>query len=105
MHEEVPAGGVEVQVDDSLPTQYTARTGERIILASADEAAARFPAMAQITQVLGVRSLASLPLLVEGRGLGGFVAPRTAGHGFTPEGLRLLGRPAPQNAPGRPTPR
>ncbi|HEY4631770.1 MAG TPA: SpoIIE family protein phosphatase [Blastococcus sp.] len=89
-HEEVPAGGVEIEVDDSLPTQYTARTGERILLASADEAAARFPAMAQITQVLGVRSLASLPLLVEGRVLGSFVATWTTDHVFTQEDLGLL---------------
>src|SRR4051812_5127089 len=51
-HEELPAGGVEIELDDTLPTQFTARTGERVLLASAGEGAERFPAMTQITEVL-----------------------------------------------------
>jgi PAS domain S-box-containing protein len=89
-HELIPVGGVEIELDDSLPTQRTARTGERILLASADEAAARFPAMAQITEVLGIRSLASLPLVVEGRVLGSFVATWSTDHHFSDEDLALL---------------
>jgi PAS domain S-box-containing protein len=89
-HEPVPAGGVEIEIDDALPTQYTARTGERLLLADAEEAAARFPAMAQITEVLGVHALAALPLRVEGRLLGSFVAYWTTDHVFTDEDLELL---------------
>ncbi|MCW2579439.1 MAG: hypothetical protein JWR82_1040, partial [Blastococcus sp.] len=88
--EPVPAGGVEIELDDTLPTQVTARTGERILLSSAAEAAERFPAMAQITEVLGIRSLASLPLVVEGRVLGSFVATWSTDHPFSGEDLALL---------------
>ncbi|MGY1805053.1 SpoIIE family protein phosphatase [Blastococcus sp. SYSU D00922] len=90
LHEPIPVGGVAVELDDALPTQYTARTGERILLASAAEGAARFPAMAQVTEVLGIRSLASLPLVVEGRVLGSFVATWATDHEFTDEDLELL---------------
>jgi PAS domain S-box-containing protein len=89
-HELVPVGGVEIELDDSLPTQLTARTGERILLASAAEAQARFPAMQQITEILGIRSLASLPLMVEGRVLGSFVATWSTDHTFTDEDVALL---------------
>jgi PAS domain S-box-containing protein len=89
-HEAVPAGGVVIELDDSLPTQFTARTGERALLSSAAEAAARFPAMAQITEILGVRSLASLPLMVEGRVLGSFVATWNTDHEFSDDDLELL---------------
>jgi PAS domain S-box-containing protein len=89
-HEQVPAGGVEIQVDDALPTQYTARTGERVLLATAEEGAARFPQMADITRVLGVRALASLPLRVEDRLLGSFVATWSTDHEFAPEDVALL---------------
>jgi PAS domain S-box-containing protein len=88
--EPVPVDGVEIELDDSLPTQYTARTGERVLLSSAEEGAARFPGMAQITEVLGIRSLASVPLMVEGRVLGSFVATWTTDHEFTDEDLALL---------------
>ena len=50
-----------------------ARTGEAVLLPNASEAAARFPAMAEVTEILGIQALASLPLLVEGRLLGSFV--------------------------------
>jgi PAS domain S-box-containing protein len=88
--EPVPEGGVVIELDDTLPTQYTARTGERVLLASADEGAQRFPAMARITEVLGIRSLASLPLVVEGRVLGSFVATWTTDHRFSDEDVELL---------------
>ncbi|MFD2092721.1 SpoIIE family protein phosphatase [Blastococcus deserti] len=89
-HEEVPVEGVVVELDDSLPTQYTARTGERVLLASAGEAAARFPRMAEITERLGVHALASLPLRVEGRVLGSFVAVWSTEHSFSDEDVELL---------------
>ena len=89
-HEELPVGGVEIELDDALPTQFTARTGERVLLASAEEGAERFPAMTQITEILGVRSLASLPLVVEGRVLGSFVATWNTDHPFTDEDIELL---------------
>ncbi|MBN1095255.1 SpoIIE family protein phosphatase [Blastococcus sp. TML/C7B] len=87
---EVPSGGVLVDLDDALPTQYTARTGERVVLSSVEEGIARFPAMAPWTEVLGLRALASLPLVVEGRLLGSFVAYWTTDHAFDAEELRLL---------------
>jgi PAS domain S-box-containing protein len=90
IHEEVPLDGVEVPLDDVLPTQYTARTGEQVLLPTAAEAAERFPAMQQLNDVLGIRSLASLPLRVEGRVLGSFVAYWTSDHTFTDEDLGLL---------------
>ncbi|MCW2701817.1 MAG: hypothetical protein JWQ45_3352 [Blastococcus sp.] len=89
-HEQVPIGGVAIGLDDALPTQYTARTGERVLLPSAEEAAARFPAMAQITEILGVRALAALPLRVEDRLLGSFVATWSTDHQFAPEDVELL---------------
>ena len=88
--EAVPTGGVVIELDDTLPTQYTARTGERVLLASAGEAAERFPAMEQITEILGIHALASLPLVVEGRVLGSFVAIWRTDHQFSSEDLELL---------------
>jgi serine phosphatase RsbU (regulator of sigma subunit) len=46
--------------------------------------------MAQITEVLGIRSLASLPLVVEGRVLGSFVATWNTDHEFSDEDVELL---------------
>ncbi|UOY00310.1 SpoIIE family protein phosphatase [Blastococcus sp. PRF04-17] len=89
-NEEVPTEGVEIETDDALPTQYTARTGERVLLPSAEEAAARFPAMAQVTEILGIHALASLPLRVEDRLLGSFVAVWTTDHEFSEEDVALL---------------
>jgi PAS domain S-box-containing protein len=88
--EELTGAGVPLELDDQLPTQYTARTGERVLLPSAEAAAARFPAMAQVTDVLGVRALAALPLVVEGRVLGSFAVYWTTDHAFDDEDLRLL---------------
>jgi PAS domain S-box-containing protein len=87
---ELPEDGVTIQLDDELPTQFTARTGERVLLTSAEEAVARFPSMARVTEVLGVRALAALPLVVEGRVLGSFVAYWTTEHPFDADELRLL---------------
>lgn len=87
---EPPDDGVLIELDDELPTQFTARTGERVLLSSAAEAVQSFPAMAQVTELLGVRALAALPLLVEGRVLGIFVAYWTTDHPFDADELRLL---------------
>ncbi|SDF62204.1 PAS domain S-box-containing protein [Blastococcus fimeti] len=87
---ELPEDGVTIDLDDELPTQYTARTGERVVLTSAEEGIARFAAMARVTEILGVRALAALPLVVEGRLLGSFVAYWTTDHPFDADELRLL---------------
>ncbi len=88
--EDLPADGVLIDLDDTLPMQYTVRTGEQVLFASAEECVARFPAMAEITDLLGLRALASLPLVVEGRVLGSFVAYWTTEHQFDADELRLL---------------
>jgi len=85
-----PAEGVLIELDDQLPTQYTARTGQQVLLATAEEGTARFPAMADVPDVLGLRALAALPLVVEGRVLGSFVAYWTSDHVFDADELRLL---------------
>ena len=87
---ELPQDGVRIELDDELPTQYTARTGERVVLTSAEEGIARFPAMAQVTEILGVQALVALPLVVEDRLLGSFVAYWTSAHPFDADELRLL---------------
>ncbi|MGY2126903.1 SpoIIE family protein phosphatase [Blastococcus sp. SYSU DS0617] len=86
----LPEDGVLIALDDALPTQYTARTGESVVLGDPDEAVARFPAMARVIDMLGLRALAALPLLVEGRVLGSFVAYWTTDHPFDTDELRLL---------------
>jgi serine phosphatase RsbU (regulator of sigma subunit) len=88
--EQVTTDGVPIELDDRLPTQFTARTGEAVLLPDATEAAARFPAMAEVTGILGIQALASLPLLVEGRLLGSFVVYWTTDHAFDADELRLL---------------
>ena len=87
---ELPEDGVLIALDDGLPTQYTARTGEPVVLADPEEAVARFPAMAPVIDMLGLRALAALPLVVEGRVLGSFVAYWTTDHPFDTDELRLL---------------
>ena len=86
----LPAEGVVIELDDRLPTQYTARTGEQVLLASAEEGRDRFPAMSEVPDALGLRALAALPLVVEGRVLGSFVAYWTSDHVFDADELRLL---------------
>ena len=58
----------------SQPTQYAAMHGRRVLLADREEAVARFPAMREGLEVLDIRAIAALPLRVEGRILGAFVA-------------------------------
>ncbi|MGY1618684.1 SpoIIE family protein phosphatase [Geodermatophilus sp. SYSU D00691] len=87
---ELPPEGVEIELDDSLPTQYVARHGRRVFLSSAEEARARFPKMAEITDVIGVHALAALPLRVEGRLLGSFVVVWSEEHPFAGDDLEVL---------------
>jgi PAS domain S-box-containing protein len=87
---ELPPGGVEIALDDSLPTQYAARHGRRVLLADRDEAEARFPDMAQVHAILGTGALAALPLRVEGHVLGSFVAVWAEEHRFVGDDLEVL---------------
>ncbi|MGY1813911.1 SpoIIE family protein phosphatase [Blastococcus sp. SYSU D00820] len=87
---ELPAEGVPVPLDDTLPTQYVARHGERLLFATAEEAAARFPAMAEVAPLLGIRALAALPLRVEGRLLGSYVVLWDTDHAFTESDVEVL---------------
>ncbi|SDY39841.1 PAS domain S-box-containing protein [Modestobacter sp. DSM 44400] len=87
---EVPADGVEIQLDDELPTQWVARHGEPVLLADPEEAAARFPRMAEMTRLLDAHALAALPLRVEGRLLGSFVAVWGTEHPFDDDDVEVL---------------
>src|SRR3954452_14250827 len=87
---ELPASGVEIQLDDLLPTQYAARYGRRVFLADPEEASARFPKMAEMTEILGVHAIAALPLRVEGRVLGSFVVVWETEHPFAGDDLEVL---------------
>ncbi len=86
----LPPEGVVVELDDELPTQYTARHGERLLLTDLDAAVARFPRMAELGPALGVRALAALPLRVEGRLLGSFVVIWDTEHVFAADDVELL---------------
>ncbi|GAB3196680.1 hypothetical protein GCM10027261_20030 [Geodermatophilus arenarius] len=79
-----------VELDDTLPTQYAARHGERLVFADLDEAVARFPQMAEVGAALGLRALAALPLRVEGRLLGSFVVLWDTEHVFVDDDVELL---------------
>ncbi|MBB3677045.1 SpoIIE family protein phosphatase [Modestobacter versicolor] len=85
-----PPDGLEIPLDDQLPTQWVARHGERVLLGDPVEAAARFPAMAELTRVLEAHALAALPLRVEGRLLGSFVAVWSTEHRFDDDDVEVL---------------
>src|SRR4051812_39894176 len=87
---ELPASGVEIELDDLLPTQYAARHGRRVLLADPEEASARFPKMAEMTEILGVHAVAALPLRVEGRVFGSFVVVWETEHPFAGDDLEIL---------------
>jgi GAF domain-containing protein len=87
---EAPPDGVEIALDDSLPTQWVARHGERVLLSDPDAAAARFPRMAEMTRLLHAQALAALPLRVEGRLLGAFVAVWNRAHAFSDDDVEVL---------------
>ncbi|MGX5655382.1 SpoIIE family protein phosphatase [Geodermatophilus nigrescens] len=88
--EVAPPEDIVVELDDTLPTQYTARHGERFLFPDLDDAVARFPAMAEVGAALGLHALASLPLRVEGRLLGSFVVIWDTGHVFGDDDVELL---------------
>jgi len=87
---DLPAGGVPLELDDELPTQWVARHGERVLLPDRAQAVARFPRMAEIGDLVGVRAVAALPLRVEGRVLGSFVAVWGEDREFAAEDVELL---------------
>ena len=87
---ELTPGGIEIQMDDSLPTQWVVRHGEPVLLPDLASAIARWPRMEEVGAGLGVRALAALPLRVEGRLLGSFVAYWTDEHPFADEDVELL---------------
>jgi serine phosphatase RsbU (regulator of sigma subunit) len=89
-HVEYPVRGLEVELDDSQATQYAAMHGRRVLLADREEALARFPAMREALEVLGFRAVAALPLRVEGRILGAFVALWTVEHPFSTDDVEVL---------------
>jgi PAS domain S-box-containing protein len=87
---EVPAQAVELPLDDALPAQYVARTGETVLLPTAESAAQRFPDMARLTTAYGVQAIAALPLRVEGRLLGSFSVVWREDHALAPDELDVL---------------
>ena len=88
--DEVPADGVVLPMDDALPAQYAARHGRRLLLGDSTEAVARFPALGPAVELLGVRALAAIPLRVEGRVLGAFLAVWNVEHEFTGDDIEVL---------------
>jgi serine phosphatase RsbU (regulator of sigma subunit) len=86
----LPGSGFEVPFDDALPTQYTARTGERILLPDVASGMEQFPQMIEVRRILGIHALAALPLRVENRLLGSFVATWNEDHAFADEDVALL---------------
>ncbi|WP_345770295.1 SpoIIE family protein phosphatase [Blastococcus saxobsidens] len=82
--------GVVLPMDDALPAQYVARHGSRVLISDVQEAAARFPGLAAVTQLLGLRALAAVPLRVEGRVLGTFLAVWTVDHDFAGDDVEVL---------------
>ncbi|MCZ2858550.1 SpoIIE family protein phosphatase [Blastococcus sp. VKM Ac-2987] len=84
------ADGVELPLDDALPAQYVARHGHRLLLGDHADAVTRFPALAPVADLLGLRSVAALPLRVEGRVLGAFVVVWTVDHEFAGDDVEVL---------------
>ncbi|OMQ14586.1 hypothetical protein A7K94_0215610 [Modestobacter sp. VKM Ac-2676] len=87
---ELPTRGVVLPLDDELPTQYVARHGEPVLLADRAEAVARFPQMAEVGDLVGVGAVAALPLRVEGRLRGSFVAVWPDGREFSGDDVGML---------------
>jgi PAS domain S-box-containing protein len=89
-HVDYPVEGIELELDDAQPTQYAAIHGQRVLLASQEEMLTRFPATREGSEVLGVRAVAALPLRVEDRILGSFLAIWTVDHPFSEDDVELL---------------
>jgi PAS domain S-box-containing protein len=89
-HVDYPVEGIELELDDTQLTQHVAMSGERLLLADLDEMVSRFPSTREGSEVLGVRAVAALPLRVEGRILGAFVALWAVEHPFSDDDVELL---------------
>ena len=89
-HVDYAVAGVEIELDDTQPTQYAAMHGRRVLLASREEAFARFPATREGLNVLGINALAALPLRVEGRVLGAFAPIWATEHTFAADDVEVL---------------
>ena len=76
--------------DSPLPGVHTARTGERVELATVAEGLARFPSMAEVFQQTGRRGWVFLPLPVEGECLGSLAVSWVQERRLLPEELDLL---------------
>ena len=61
-----------------------------MLLADPEEMLARFPATREGIELLGVQAIAALPLRVEGRVLGAFVALWTTEHAFAADDVEVL---------------
>ena len=90
VHVEYQVAGVEIELDDTQPTQYAAMHGRRVLLADREEALARFPAVREGLDVLGIGAIAALPLRVEGRVLGAFVPLWSTAHTFAADDVEVL---------------
>ncbi|MCA0144943.1 SpoIIE family protein phosphatase [Blastococcus sp. LR1] len=84
------ADGVVLPQDDALPAQHVARHGRRLLLSDMAAATARFPALEPIVAMLGLRAMAAMPLRVEGRVLGTFLAVWTVPHEFVGDDVEVL---------------
>ncbi|TFV64042.1 UNVERIFIED_ORG: GAF domain-containing protein [Bacillus sp. AZ43] len=89
-HVDHPVEGVEIDRDDRHPTQYAALHGRRVLLASAEEMVGRFPETREAVGLLGVEALAALPLRIEGRVRGSFVAIWREQHDFVADDVEVL---------------
>jgi PAS domain S-box-containing protein len=89
-HVDYPVDGIEIDLDDRQPTQYAAMHGRRVLLASTEEMLTRFPETREGIEVLGVQAAAALPLRVEGRVLGSFLAIWNVEHPFPADDVEVL---------------
>ena len=90
VHVDYQVAGVEIELDDTQPTQYAAMHGRRVLLANRQEALRRFPAVREALDVLGIGAIAALPLRVEGRVLGAFVPLWSTTHTFAADDVEVL---------------
>jgi PAS domain S-box-containing protein len=89
-HVDHPVDGIEIDLDDGQPTQFAAMHGRRVLLASTEEMLARFPATREGIEVLRIRAAAALPLRIEGRVLGSFLAIWDTEHAFAADDVEVL---------------
>src|SRR4051812_3835909 len=89
-HVDYRVAGLEIELDDPQPTQYSAMHGRRVLLADRKEALRRFPATREALDVLGIGAIGALPLRVEGRVLGSFVALWSEAHIFATDDVEVL---------------